>query len=105
MIKNKMFLAMVTIISCFLVQNICTNQQNAQVSKNNRNLVSEEEIEKAIGFLGSFDEVIARSAKLEALLKKMAQCITNLRKAKESCATKTEMQKSEKLRHAIDQLN
>lgn len=109
MIKNQVILIFFTITFCVLVQTIYTHQKNTsivQASINNTStLISEEEIEKAVGFLDAFDEVIAQSATLEALLKKMAHCVVSLRKAKESCANTSEMQKSEKLKQAIDQLN
>ena len=105
MIKNKAIFAFLILGSFIFVQSAFNSQEQSVDQMNLKVLVSQEEIEHASGFLGAFDGVISQSAILEALLKKMAECVKNLKKAKESCATKEEMKYSQALRHAIDALD
>lgn len=105
MIKNKAIFSLLMLSSLIFVQSTFNSQEQSIAEINANVLVSQEEIEHASGFLGSFEQVISQSATLEVLLKKMADCIKNLKKAKEGCITNEEMQSSQDLRQAIDSLN
>jgi TolA-binding protein len=103
MIKNKaLFLIVLILSSVGLVQ---FAEEQGLFKEHETVVMSQEEVEGILDVVNSFDEVMQENQTLEDLIKKMAQAFMKLKKIKESYATQEEMQYSQELKNALDELD